>query len=143
MLTTTLLLASFMTQAEIYRHTDERGRQYFSDSPQGNYQSSGYSSVKGQKLDYKALDQTAKRLKKDRLQRELERKKALAKSNKQRKKQQKLLAAAEKRKKACYLARKKEVAAFRKRTKRQSLNQMRNALSNYERKHEARIAKCS
>lgn len=138
-----LSLASLTIQAEIYRHSDEQGRHYFSDSPHGNYPSSGYSASKGKKTDYKALDQTAKRLKKDRMQREQERKKALAKSKLKRKKQQKILAAAEKRKKSCYLARKKEDAAFRNRTKRQSLSKMRNALSNYEKKREARIAKCS
>jgi hypothetical protein len=137
------LMFSLLAQAEVYRHVDAKGRLYFSDSPEADYRSRGYSTTRVQKTDYKALEETAKRLKKDRLIRDSKRQKALAKSAKKRKKQQKLLAAAEKRKKACYLARKKEDAAFRNRTKRQSLTKMRNALSNYEKKREARIAKCS
>ena len=129
---------------EIYKRTDADGNTSFSDSPLANYHSGGYGNVQHDStaVDHKALEGIAKRLKKERLQREKSQKKALANRLKKHKQQQKLLAAAKKRKQACRLARKKEDLAFRKRTQRQSLNKMQNAFSNYEKKRDIRETKC-
>lgn len=143
-----VLLSSVMAaHGEVYKRTDVNGRIYFSDSPLASYQSSGYQSPSHRnsssaKVDHKALEKVAKGLKKERLQREKARKKALANGLKKRKKQQKLLAAAEKRKQSCRSARKNEDLAFRKRSQGKNLNQLRSALANYEKKRDLRKARC-
>lgn len=146
----TLSLVSFVMSAygEVYQRTDAKGRMHFSDSPLTSYQASGYGKAhasiqtKIKKSDHKALANVAKRLKKDRLQREAKRKQVLKKSYQKRKKQQKILAIAKQRKTLCRLARKKEDLAFRKRGQGQNLTQMRNALANYEKKRDIRKLRC-
>ncbi len=130
--------------AEIYKRVDAQGRTHFSDSSLTSYKSVGYQQVStsSSKQNSDALEKVAKRLKKNRLKREGERKRSLSKRKQKHKKQLKLLAAANKRKKACSVARQKEDKAFRQRTQRQSLTKMRKALANYEKKRELRQVKC-
>ncbi len=133
-----------VASAEIYKRIDSKGRSHYSDSSVANYRSAGYQkSVKvSSRQNSNKLENIAKRLKKDRLKRESERTKSLSVRKKKQKKQKKLLAAADKRKKACSIARQKEDRAFRQRTQRQSLTNMRKALANYEQKREIRQVKC-
>jgi hypothetical protein len=136
--------------AEIYQWIDSEGRPQFSDSPNEEYSSSGYayshknntpSHVNSSKSP-KALEGIAIELKNNRLKREQERIKADKAKARKDKKRQKQLAAVKKRKLACKKARNKEDLAFRSRTKRQGLMQMRKALANYEKKQKIRRDKC-
>lgn len=136
--------------AEIYQWVDSEGRHQFSDSPNKKYTTSGYaqshennnsSPINNSKIP-KDLERIALKLKNSRLKREQDRAKedkARAKKDKKRKKQ---LAVAKKRKLACKNARDKEDLAFRSRTQRQGLTQMRKALANYEKKQKIRREKC-
>lgn len=148
LLVSMLLLSSAETShGEVYQRTDADGRVYFSDSPLAGYRSYGYQIPRNNKnssikVDHTALEKIAKDLKKDRLQRERARKKALASGLKKRRKQKKLMAVAEKRKQFCRTARKNEDLAFRKRAQGKNLNQLRSALANYEKKRDLRKARC-
>lgn len=150
MLVSFSFLYSPQVLAEIYSWVDSAGRSQFSDWPNEDYSSSGYvQSHKTLPLTYshnskspKELEDIAKQLKSNRLKREKAKArddKARLKKNKKRKQQ---LAAAKKRKLACKKARNKEDLAFRSRTQRQGLSQMRKALANYEKKQQIRREKC-
>lgn len=144
------LFLQIPVQAEVYKTVDENGRIHFSDrpiksnAPLEGYQSSGYSTSqpKAKIVNNKALEDVAKQLKAERLQRQAERKQEHKKLLKKQKQQKKIMAAAEKKKKACRLAKKKEDLAFRKRVQTKNLKQSESALANYEKKRDARIAKC-
>lgn len=156
-----LAFFSMNSSSEIYHWVDAKGRQQFSDSPRESHSSEGYDSrvdhspshslkgygtfVKSSEKSQtpKELERIAKKIKKDRIKRERLRAKAKRLRVKKNKKREKQLAAAKKRKQACQTAKNKEDAAFRKRTQRQGLSQMRKALSNYEKRREIRREKCS
>jgi hypothetical protein len=90
----------------------------------------------------KQLESIAQAFKEDRLKRENERVKQEKVRAKKKKKREKKLALAKKRKLACKKAKTGEDLAFRKRTQRQGLMQMRKALANYEKKRDIRREKC-
>ncbi|MGK0474898.1 MAG: hypothetical protein ACJAYV_000546 [Oleispira sp.] len=139
------------SSSEIYQWVDSQGRLQFSDSPEKIYGSSGYahsdnsnasSSSTPKYEELKNLKGIAKELERDRLKRATirdEEDKAWVKKNKKRKKR---LAAIKKNKLACQKAQDNEDLAFRKRTQRQGLMQMRKALANYEIKRELRRKNC-
>jgi diphthamide synthase subunit DPH2 len=136
--------------AEIYQWVDSQGRVQFSDSSSEEYHSAGYAhsvdktvfSKNSQFQTLKDLNNIAKELKKDRLNREKIRAKAKQERMNHNKKRKKQSAAAKKRKRACEKARVQQNIAFRKRTQYQGLIQMRKALVNYERKRDVRQKKC-
>lgn len=144
------LAVAVPTQAEVYKTIDENGRIHFSDRPikskatLESYQSSGYSTSKpkAKAVNNKALEDAAKQLKAERLQRQSQRKQEHKKLLKKRKQQKKIMAAAESKKKACGLAKKKEDLAFRKRSQAKNLKQSESAFSRYEKARDARIEKC-
>jgi hypothetical protein len=150
---------SVQSLAEIYQWVDSKGRPQFSDSPSEEYKSSGYaqSTNNSSTLDSaltpntapssraksaKQLESIAQAFKEDRLKRENERVKQERVRAAKNKKREKKLALAKKRKLACKKAKTREDLAFRKRTQRQGLMQMRKALANYEKKRDIRREKC-
>jgi hypothetical protein len=145
------VLYSPYSLSEIYQRIDSQGRLHFSDSPEKKYDSSGYAhsnnnsasaltTPKYKKL--KDLKNIAKKLERDRLKRAtVQNKKDEAWLSKNKKRKSRLIAI-KKNKLACKKAQDNEYLAFRKRTKRQGLMQMRKALANYEIKRESRRKKC-
>ena len=158
----TLALTRYSAYAEVYKYVDAHGQVHFSDSPKSNYpasvyqmnghpasgyQTNGHKAGEGDRSDIetvnpKELEKIAKRLKKQRLQRESKRRAVAKKASKKHKRIKKAAAAKKEREKACQLARNKETAAFRKRGKGKNLKQMESALANYEKKQQQRKKKC-
>lgn len=145
------LVFSASTYSEIYRSVDSQGRVYFSDRPMQQYDRAGYShsssdltpDVSSSARSSKDLNEIAKKLRADRLERKKIRDKESKIKNAKDKNQKKKIAAAKRKKRACKKAREKEDIAFRKRTQRQSLVNMRKALDNYNKKREIRRVKCN
>jgi hypothetical protein len=149
------------SSGEIYQWVDSQGRLQFSDRSNITNGSSGYAhsannsasaitpsiipKYKNSTPKYKAskdLKGIAEKLKRDRLTREAIRDtedKARVKKNNKRKKR---LAVIEKKKLVCQKAQANQYLAFKKRTQRQGLMQMRKALANYEIKRKSRRKKC-
>ena len=142
-----LLTPLMNVYAEVYRYVDENGQVHFSDSTSRHYESGGYKSPQGtidsvDLVNQQALENTANRLKNERLGRESKRKALSKKREQAHKKQQQKIRMAKKQKEACRLARKKEDQAFRQRGKSKNVKQMGKALANYEKKRDQRKIQC-
>jgi hypothetical protein len=138
------------SSSEIYQWVDSQGRLQFSDRANKRNGSSGYahsvsnsasSSIPKYKTS-KDLSAIAKKLKRDRLKREIIRDKEAEARVTNNKKRRDRLATIEKKTLACQKAQANEHLAFRKRTQRQGLIPMRKALANYEIKRKSRLKKC-
>lgn len=148
--------------SEVYQYVDAHGQVHFSDSPKSHspvtvyqingyqtngYQANGYKVDEGDSSDIKTVDpkeleKIAKRLKKQRIQRESKRRAVAKQISKKHKIMKKAAAAKKEKERACQLARNNETAAFRKRAQGKNLKQMESALSNYEKKQQQRKKKC-
>lgn len=149
-----MLTFSISSAADVYQWVDSKGRTHFSDTPPDNslttkmmssedLQNSINSSDQGKKdQSIESLNQISKRMKRERLSREQETRRASKEKQRKYLKNERRLAKKEKKKRDCAAARRKQNLAFRQRTTRKSLSGMRRSLANYEQKKAIRDRVC-